>query len=229
MFSTLVESDAQRGRRPVGTILSFLAHYALILGAIYASAEATTVAEVPRQENVEFIAEVKVKQPEPRPPELDVAPPPPGRTPLLIAPVVIPTMLPEIDLSHRATDPNDFMVRGPGRADSSDSPRVGSTEPVAYSHFQVERPVMQAANSASPDYPDFLRRAGVEGEVLVSFVVDTTGLVEPGSFKVIRTTHELFATAVRSAMPRMRFIPAEIGDQKVRQLVQQPYSFAIVK
>ena len=49
------------------------------------------------------------------------------------------------------------------------------------------------------------------------------------SFKVIRTTHELFATAVKNALPRMRFIPAEVGDKKVRQLVQQPFSFAITK
>jgi len=27
----------------------------------------------------------------------------------------------------------------------------------------------------------------------------------------------------------MRFIPAEVGEKKVRQLVQQPFSFAIVK
>ena len=230
MFSTLVESDARRGRRPGGTILSFIAHYDLILGAIYASAEAKTVVETTRQEKVQFIAEVAVKKTEPPPPELDVAPPPPRRNAVLIAPVVIPTELPEIDLSQRPTDPGEFITKGPSRADSSGVPHsTGITENIAYAPFQVEKPVMQAPNSATPGYPDVLRRAGVEGEALVSFVVDTTGRVEPGSFKVIRATHELFAAAVRSALPRMRFFPAEIGDQKVRQLVQQPYSFAIVK
>jgi protein TonB len=34
---------------------------------------------------------------------------------------------------------------------------------------------------------------------------------------------------VKNALPRMRFIPAEVGDKKVRQLVQQPFSFAITK
>ena len=229
MFRTLVESDGKRRRRPGGTILSFLAHYALILGAIYASAEATTVEDSPRVEKVEFIAEVEVKKPEP-PPEIAVAPPPARRTLLLIAPVVIPSVLPEIDLTQRATDPRDFIVTGPGNADTSSVARsTGVDEKAAYTSFQVERPVMQAPNSATPAYPDVLRRAGVEGEALVSFVVDTTGRAEPGSFKVIRATHELFAASVRSALARMRFIPAEIGDQKVRQLVQQPYSFAIVK
>jgi protein TonB len=86
-----------------------------------------------------------------------------------------------------------------------------------------------APNSATPSYPDILRQAGVEGEALVSFVVDTTGRVDLSSFTVVRTTHELFAKAVKDALPRMRFIPAEIGDRKVKQLVQQPFSFAIVK
>jgi outer membrane biosynthesis protein TonB len=35
-----------------------------------------------------------------------------------------------------------------------------------------------APNSATPSYPDILRQAGVEGEALVSFVVDTTGRVD---------------------------------------------------
>src|SRR5687767_260789 len=210
MFSTLVESDARRGRRPGGTILSFVAHYGLILGAIYASAEARTIVQAPRQEKVQFIAEVAAKKPEPPPPELVVAPPPPRRNAVLVAPVVIPTELPEIDLSQRPTDPGEFIAKGRGRADSSGVPHsTGGSENVAYFPFQVEKPVMQAPNSATPGYPDVLRRAGVEGEALVSFVVDTTGRVEPGSFKVIRATHELFAAAVRNALPRMRFFPAE--------------------
>ena len=86
---------------------------------------------------------------------------------------------------------------------------------------------MRADNSASPKYPDILREAGVEGEVLVSFVVDETGAADPASFKVIRSTHELFSTAVRKALPEMRFTPAEIGGKKVRQVVQAPFSFSL--
>jgi protein TonB len=69
----------------------------------------------------------------------------------------------------------------------------------------------------------------VEGEVLAQFVVDTTGRPEMNSYKVLKTTHELFGNAVKQALPGMRFIPAEVGGRKVRQLVQQPFSFAISK
>ena len=65
--------------------------------------------------------------------------------------------------------------------------------------------------------------------MLAQFVVDTTGRAQPGSFKVLKSTHELFTLAVKNALPQMRFLPAEIGGRKVKQLVQQPFAFAIAK
>ena len=98
-----------------------------------------------------------------------------------------------------------------------------------YEESMVEKPVTEASNTQRPRFPDIFRSAGVEGEVLAQFVVDTTGRVEINSFKVIKTSHELFAASVRSALPGMRFHPAEVGLKRVRQLVQQPFVFAIAK
>ena len=114
----------------------------------------------------------------------------------------------------------------PGKAKQGEAPTV-IAEGTDYYEFQVEKPVSRTANSPSPRYPEILREAGVEGEALVSFVVDETGLADPASFKVVRSTHELFSTAVREALPAMRFTPAEVGGKKVRQMVQAPFSFAI--
>ena len=83
--------------------------------------------------------------------------------------------------------------------------------------------------SAAPRYPDILKSAGVEGEVIAQFVVDTTGRAEISTFKVLKTSHDLFASAVKNALPNMRFIPAEVGNRKVKQLVQQPFVFGIQK
>ena len=74
-----------------------------------------------------------------------------------------------------------------------------------------------------------LRSANVEGEVLVQFVVDTTGRVENGSVKVLKSSHDLFTNSVRSALSNMRFYPAEIGGRKVKQLVQQPFNFTLTR
>jgi protein TonB len=233
MFNNLVESQPKKQRRLGGTIFSFVAHYGLVLFMIYASAQAATQKEGPKQEKVEFVDVKKEEAPKPKeppPPELVAAPPPPKGFQTLTAPIEIPDVLPDIDLTRRVTNAEDFTGKGVvGGFATGVETKVEVREDNTYFDFQVEKPVMQAPNSPTPQYPDILRQAGVEGEALVSFEVDTAGRADVSTFKVIRTTHELFATAVRNALPRMRFIPAEVGDRKVRQLVQQPFAFAIVK
>jgi protein TonB len=233
MFNNLVESKKKSTRKMGGTIFSFVAHYGLILFVIYTSAQAATQDDGPKQEKVDFVEVKKEEAPKPKeppPPELVAAPPPPKGFQVLTAPVEIPNVLPDIDLTRRVTNEADFTGKGAAGGFSTGAEvKTAPREDNTYFEFQVEKPVMQAPNSPTPQYPDILRQAGVEGEALVSFVVDTTGRADVASFKVIRTTHELFATAVKNALPRMRFIPAEVGDKKVRQLVQQPFSFAITK
>ena len=233
MFSNLVESHAKRQRRRAGTIASFVAHYGLILGVLYTSASAETANDPPRAQKVNFVEPPKPPDVPKTPPapELISAPKPVKIDPMLIAPVEVPNALPEIDLSRPVTDPNAFTngaVRAPasGHAESGTPRHDPSKE---YFAFQVEHPATPAPGSATPTYPDILRQAGVEGEALVSFVVDTSGRVDVSTFKVVRSTHDQFAAAVRNTLPRMRFIPAMVDDRKVRQLVQQPFSFAIVK
>jgi TonB family protein len=108
------------------------------------------------------------------------------------------------------------------------TPTVNQVPAEPYFEFQVEKPVTRAPGSENPRYPEILRQAGVEGEVLVSFVVDETGAADAASFKSIKSTHDLFTAAVRQALPSMRFVPAEVGGRKVKQLVQQPFTFSIV-
>jgi bla regulator protein blaR1 len=112
-------------------------------------------------------------------------------------------------------------------------PRVVVAPPTVnngpYFEFQVEKPVTIKSGSASPRYPQALREAGVEGELLVQFVVDEQGRAEPTTFKVLKTSHEQFGPAVLDALPGMRFDAAEVGGKKVKQLVQAPFVFAIKK
>jgi len=102
-------------------------------------------------------------------------------------------------------------------------------QPTVYFEYQVEKPVRQAPGSIMPRHPDSLRVARVEGEVVAAFIVDTTGLADTTSLKILKSTHRLFAAAVRDALPHMRFIPAELGGVKVKQLVMQPFVFNILK
>ena len=95
-----------------------------------------------------------------------------------------------------------------------------------YFEFQVGKPAMLASDSPWPVYPEILRRAGIEGDALVQFIVDTTGQVEEASLKVFKASHELFARAVDSALPGLRFVPAEIRGMKVRRVVQTLFVFS---
>ena len=72
-----------------------------------------------------------------------------------------------------------------------------------------------------------LASANIEGSVVVRFVVDTLGRVEPQSILIVRSTHAQFERAVRDAIPGMRFIPAEVRGGRVRQLVEQAFGFEL--
>jgi TonB family protein len=95
--------------------------------------------------------------------------------------------------------------------------------------FQVEKQVSTVPGSPQPRYPDALKMANVQGEVLVQFVVDTTGRADMRTFKVLRSTDFGFTFAVRDVLPRMKFLPAELHGRKVRQMVRQPFTFALTQ
>jgi TonB family protein len=94
--------------------------------------------------------------------------------------------------------------------------------------FQVEKQVQMVPHlSIPPRYPESLLKQNIEGEVFAQFVVDTTGEVLLETFRALRSTDPLFTEAVRAALPRFHFLPAEKGGRRVRQMVQQPYTFGI--
>ncbi len=91
--------------------------------------------------------------------------------------------------------------------------------------FQSWTTVRPVRGNSAPRYPDQLRRQGIEGAVLVSFVVDTAGV--PNMFEVIAASHEQFRTSVLAALTSARFVPAQINGNKVKQLVQMPFTFTL--
>ena len=94
-----------------------------------------------------------------------------------------------------------------------------------YIEAEVDTPVQPTPESPRPHYPDILKQAGVEGVVLVEFVVDTAGQVDIETVRYLRSAHDLFRIAVEHVLPSMTFTPALIGGHKVKQLAHQPYVF----
>jgi TonB family protein len=97
----------------------------------------------------------------------------------------------------------------------------------AFSVLDVDSAVSRHPWSAAPSYPPEMLKRKQQGSVFVRYVVDTTGFADVASFEVLRSTHADFTAAVRSALPDMRFNPARIGRRRVRQLVEQEFSFRI--
>jgi len=93
--------------------------------------------------------------------------------------------------------------------------------------LDVDTAVVRTASSAAPAYPLDLLKAHIEGYVNAQYIVDTTGFADSVSFNVLKATNPAFENAVRAVLPRMRFTPAKIGSMKVKQLVQQQFSFKI--
>ncbi len=111
---------------------------------------------------------------------------------------------------------------------SADTPRLTS-DSTAYFEFQVEQPVLAAGQNPRPEYPEALEKAKVGGQVLVQFVVNPDGRADMGTFKVLKSSNGLFTKSVQGVLPSMRFVPAEVGGKKVRQLVQMPFAFTAPK
>jgi periplasmic protein TonB len=235
MFENLIETKPKKPKTGKQLLLSVVVHAAVIGGAVYGTLEAKEAIEKPKAEKVEFVEMKKEEPPPPEnkpepPPEVVAAPPPPKGFQVLTAPIKIPDVLPEIDLTKKVTDESDFS--GKGVAGGFAKGVVGGTAPVAdqtYFEFQVEKQVAQIPGSINLRYPDMLRSANVEGEVLAQFVVDTTGRVEPNSIKILKSSHDLFTNAVQQALRAARYYPAEIGGRKVKQLVQQPFNFTLTR
>ena len=236
MFNNLIESQAKKQKRAGGSFMSLVVHTVIVAALIAVTKGAGAVMEEEKVEKLDF---VEVKKDEPKPPEPEkpppppdvvAAPPPPKGFQLLSPPVEIPNVIPEIDLSKKVTDEADFS--GKGVAGGIAKGVEGGKGPVPqgdqpYFDFQVEKPVVMAPGAQGPAYPDMLRSAGIEGQVLAQFVVDTTGRAEMNTFKALKSDNDLFTTAVRNALQRMRFLPAEVGGRKVKQLVQQPFQFSL--
>jgi len=233
MFENLIETKPKKQKTLKATVLSVVFHAAAITGAVVATLQAKEAIEKPRAEKVEFVEMKKDEPPPPEkppepPPEVVAAPPPPKGFQVLTAPIKIPDVLPEIDLSKKMTDEADFSGKGVAGGIAKGVGSAPITDQT-YFEFQVEKQVAPAPGNSPPRYPDMLRSANVEGEVLVQFVVDTTGRVERGSIKILKSSHDLFTNSVQSALGGMRFYPAEIGGRKVKQLVQQPFNFALTR
>ena len=232
MFTTLLESRAPRARQAGSTALSAVLHGAIIAGAVALTWPTTGEATIhpTDPEPVVHFAPIIDRTPTQTSRPLQ-AQPSGGITfaaPPLIPPTDIPIGLPPIDLAQptigdettfglHAGLPTDGMVAGGG------APTPTGISDVA----DVERIPRVIGQPPAPRYPSALRQSGMDGKVMIRFVIDTLGRAELEGVVVQESSHPLFTDAVRSALAQFRFSPGEVGGRKVRTMVQLPFTFAL--
>jgi TonB family protein len=108
---------------------------------------------------------------------------------------------------------------------AEEGPPIDGSPVFVASELDVE--VQRDPSSAGPRYPEPLRLTNTEGVVTAEWIVDTTGTADPASFNIVASTHPLFTDAVKECLTGMKFRPAELGGQRVRQLVRQEFRFQL--
>jgi outer membrane biosynthesis protein TonB len=223
MLRLLLESNTRGFQFRQGALVSVVAHSLLISASVFATREGPAVAMDEAQERVTFLI----------PLNHTTSPPPREESVQFVreGEKAGNRGFEEKIVDNAAT--REAQVVGAGKeegkpqevADASDPNAVYDTIATA---VDVDSMVTRFADSAAPMYPPKLLEMKVEGGAYVQFVVDTLGLADTLSFRVISATHPEFAQSVRDALPGMRFHPAILRSKKVPQLVEQPFMFKSV-
>jgi TonB family protein len=246
MLHPFISSPATQAPRGhvAGASLSVIVHTVLITGAVAATSVSAArtlggdVRHVRPTETVRYVRSIpRAETAAPRRTEGTALSRALARLSALpaINPIELPELAmsdPEIDLTGYATDPavgaSDFATNTMADMITAALQRMFPTPAGgAYSESVVEKVAWPRRENPRPAYPPSMLSAGIEASVTVSFVVDSTGRVDEKSMNVPATAHRLFVDAIKRALLRSRYYPAEIGGHRVAQHVRQEFIFRI--
>lgn len=116
-----------------------------------------------------------------------------------------------------------LALPGSGAVPSQDKGAAG----IALFVAEVDEPAV-VLHQPSPRYPPVLRQAGLEGKVLLEFIIDTTGHPEVASLRIVERTRPGFDAAARETIERSLFRPARVHGRAVRQRTLQAIVFRLL-
>ena len=112
------------------------------------------------------------------------------------------------------------------RPDAKLAARLPAVSPVADTAADAP-PHLLYARSAPMRYPQELRANRVDGEVIVHYVVDSTGRAIPPTVQTARSTHQGFTDAVRQFLRSAKHEPARLDHRPVCALLRDwPFGFS---
>ena len=213
---------------------SVAVHGVLLAGAVVATQRGVLEAALAPSDTTHVVLFLE-KRPEPQP----VAPKPPPPVWAVIAPpplpkgfqtisasVDIPVEIPPVDPTDRF-DPRDFSGSGAegGVWDGWEGESNGDGD--------GDLPVPAGVADEPPDvisspklrFPEVLRAAGIQGFVIVGFVVDTAGRAEPESIEIVASTNAGFDASAKEVVRKSRYRAARIRGRPVRSLATMRVEF----
>jgi protein TonB len=225
--------------------VSVSVHLLLLAGVIYATTQGQEVVAPPDEPMPPFI-EIPLAKPDlkPQPPEVrrvpaSVSTPAAPANPALTPPRDIPPTITPEPAGVQPVDPGAPIVAGDPNAPGDPNARPSGEDPGATAqagHADPTEPYTTEAVHVGPSlenmrevqrtlqrlYPLPLRDSGVTGTVVLRFVIDTDGRVEPSTIQVVSTTHPAFGDAAVEAAKKLRFEPAKVNGKSVRVLTSMP-------
>ncbi len=106
------------------------------------------------------------------------------------------------------------------------APAIGAWADTVYAEAEVDEKA-ELLSSPPAEYPRILRRAGIQGRVVVQVVIDTLGRVEPGSPRVVSSSNPAFNEPALNAVREAVFRPARVHGRAVRVRVRAPIEFNV--
>jgi protein TonB len=234
VFDKLVESNPKN--RKIGglgssSLTSLVLHGALIYGAVVATMKGHEIVQQAAMDTTMVFLDTEEKPEEEKPEEPQLAsltPPPQGFQTVVII-TEIPTEIPPVNLNERF-DPRDYS--GTGIEGGIATGVVGGTGPVptdlqqVFAEAVVDEPPMHLSSPPAA-YPTMLKDAGIEGTVVLEFIVGADGHPEKESIRVIESTHKQFEKAAKDQIAASLYRPGRMRGQAVRVLVRQPINFTL--
>ena len=230
MLRTLLETKKRSPRRRIAMTASAVAHALLCAMLVMGRGERTAQASEPEQTRVVYFAPKEAQTQIERADRGVPSPVSPIREPFTLPPIApaLERSIRELPAAIVASERDPFLPIG--RVAGRDSLPATDIEPSdVLTERTVDQPVEILPNQRPPRYPILLERAGVGGDVVAQFVVDTLGRVERNSVAIQHASHAEFGRAVQERVAGLRFVPARARGRVVRQLVQQRFTFEVVR
>lgn len=237
MLNTLIASRPTRSSSTNGTALSLALHVGIIATMLVATTQREVFTPPSNGSRIVPLFAPQVPTPQPAaarprtaPPRTSSAPstvpaPVAVEVPAVTAPTDVPTGISPDIAAPLDLPAGDGGLGAPG--DMSDGTPVTSGDAGVPGAESVDVPARLRSGSPLPRYPEFLRQARVEGGVRVRFIVNADGRADMTSLEILESTHPAFIESVRAVLPRLRFTPARVGRERVRQVVEIPFGFQL--